>query len=132
MLTPDAFARTAALGDQLAYRAAHALAAAGVPWSVDQLGRHALYFFAPEPPGDAAARAADDPGLRALIRVFLANRGVWESGGGSAPRSRSLALPTDVDRYLGVQRAPRSRRLSRCHLCGMLTRSGDWYMPRPC
>jgi hypothetical protein len=35
----------------------------------------------PEPPATgAASRAADDPRLRALIRAFIANRGVWESG----------------------------------------------------
>ena len=35
----------------------------------------------PTPPIDGAgSRAADDPDLRALIRVFMANRGVWESG----------------------------------------------------
>jgi hypothetical protein len=26
------------------------------------------------------SRAADDPDVRALIRVFMANREVWESG----------------------------------------------------
>ena len=32
------------------------------------------------PSGDAGSRAADDIGLRGLMRVFMANRGVWESG----------------------------------------------------
>ena len=54
---------------------------AGLPWSVNAHGSHAFYFFCPQPPRDArGARDSDDPALRALIRLFLANRGVWESG----------------------------------------------------
>ena len=47
--------------------------------------------------------AADDPDLRALIRVFMANRGVWESG--LVARADRLGRPAsdeDVDPYLAV------------------------------
>jgi glutamate-1-semialdehyde 2,1-aminomutase len=81
VLTEEAFERTASLGERMAAGLRLAIGRAGLRWSVAQYGAHASYFFAPEPPSDGAgSRAADDPGLRALIRVFMANRGVWESG----------------------------------------------------
>lgn len=81
VLTPEAFINTATLGHRLAAGPRACIDRAGLTWSVNVHGSHAFYFFSPEPPRDArGARDADDPGLRALIRLFLANRGVWESG----------------------------------------------------
>ncbi len=81
VLTEQAFEHTAALGERMAAGLRESIARAGLGWSVVQVGGHAYYFFQPTPPSDAAdSRAADDPDLRALIRVFMANRGVWESG----------------------------------------------------
>lgn len=58
-------------------------------------------FFAPVAPADGAgSRAADDPGLRALIRVFMANRGVWESGWWLGPTVSVAHGEEDVDRYV--------------------------------
>jgi glutamate-1-semialdehyde aminotransferase len=77
-----------------------AIERAGLPWSVAQFGGHAFYFFAPETPRNAAgSRAADDPELRALIRVFMANRGVWESGWWLGPTVSVAHTHADVDRY---------------------------------
>jgi glutamate-1-semialdehyde 2,1-aminomutase len=76
---------------------------AGVPWSVAQHGAHASYFFVPEPPADGAtSRAADDPDLRALIRIFMANRGVWESGWWLGPTVSVAHGDEDVDRYVDL------------------------------
>ena len=106
VLTEEAFERTAALGAQLAAGLGTAIASAGLRWSVAQYGGHASYFFAPTPPTDGAgSRAADDPRLRALIRVFMANRGVWESGWWLGPTVSVAHGPEDVDRYLEVFRA---------------------------
>jgi glutamate-1-semialdehyde aminotransferase len=103
VLTKDAFARTSELGEQLGTGLRSAFAKAGVPWSLQQLGAHAGYFFAPEPPMDAAgARAVDDPDVRALIRLYLANRGVWESGWWLGPTASTQHTSADVDTYLGV------------------------------
>ena len=89
VLTPAAFEATAALGDRLAAGLRAHIDRAGLPWSVNQHGGHAFYFFSPEPPRDArGARDTDDPDLRALIRLFLANRGVWESGWWLGPTVR--------------------------------------------
>ena len=103
VLTEEAFERTAVLGERMADGLRAAIETAGLRWSVVQYGAHASYFFAPEPPTDGAgARAADDPGLRALIRVFMANRGVWESGWWLGPTVSVAHRAEDVDRYVEV------------------------------
>ena len=103
VLTPDAFERTAALGERMGAALRAAIERAALPWSVVQHGAHAFYFFVPEPPIDGAgSRAADDPGLRALIRVFMANRGVWESGWWLGPTLSVAHSPDDVDRYVAT------------------------------
>jgi glutamate-1-semialdehyde 2,1-aminomutase len=103
VLTEEAFGRAAALGERMATGLRTAIDAAGVPWSVAQHGAHGFYFFVPEPPADgAASRAADDPDLRALIRVFMANRGVWESGWWLGPTVSVAHTNEDVDRYVDL------------------------------
>jgi glutamate-1-semialdehyde 2,1-aminomutase len=101
VLTPEAFATTARLGEMLAAGLRAHIDRAGLPWSVTVHGSHAYYFFSPQPPRDArAARDSDDPDLRALIRVFLANRGVWESGWWLGPTVSVAHTPEDVQAYL--------------------------------
>jgi glutamate-1-semialdehyde 2,1-aminomutase len=101
ILTEDAFARSAELGDRLAGGLRTAIAAAGVRWSVVQSGAHAAYFFTDTPPRNGAeSRAADDPRLRALMRVWLANRGVWESGWWLGPTVSLAHSTADVDHYV--------------------------------
>jgi glutamate-1-semialdehyde 2,1-aminomutase len=103
VLTEEAFARTAALGERMAAGLRAAIRNQGVRWSVAQYGAHASYFFAPEPPVDGAgSRAADDPAVRALIRVFMANRGVWESGWWLGPTVSIAHTADDVDRYVAL------------------------------
>ena len=103
VLTEGAFERTASLGERMAAGLGRAIGTAKLPWSVSQEGAHASYFFAPEPPTDGArSRAADDIGLRALIRVFMANRGVWESGWWLGPTVSVAHGTEDVERYVGL------------------------------
>ena len=52
------------------------------------------------PRNGAESRAADDPWLRALMRVWLANRGVWESGWWLGPTVSVAHGAEDVDRYV--------------------------------
>ncbi len=101
VLTEEAFAHAGRLGERMAAGMRAAIDEAGVPWSVVQHGSHLAYFFVPEPPADgAASRAADDPALRALIRVYMANRGIWESGWWLGPTVSVAHTDADVDRYL--------------------------------
>ncbi len=70
------------------------------------MGSHAYYAFAPSLPRNAIeSRAADDPALRALIRVWMANRGVWESGWWLGPTVSVAHTADDVDRYVGTFRS---------------------------
>ncbi len=103
VLTEEAFVRTGALGSRMAEGLRAAIASAGLPWSVVQEGAHACYFFEQTPPRNGAeSRAADDPDLRALIRVYMANHGVWESGWWLGPTVSVAHTEADVDRYVEV------------------------------
>jgi glutamate-1-semialdehyde 2,1-aminomutase len=103
VLTPEAFERTAGLGARLAAGLRDAIDRHGVTWSVVHEGSHAYYAFTPEPPVDAGgSRRADDPDLRALIRVYMANHRVWESGWWLGPTVSVAHTDPDVDDYLSA------------------------------
>ncbi len=103
VLTEEAFERTAILGVRIAEGLRASIARWGMPWSVTQQGAHACYFFEQKPPLDgASSRGADDPDLRALMRVFMANRGVWESGWWLGPTVSVAHTKEDVRSYLDV------------------------------
>jgi glutamate-1-semialdehyde 2,1-aminomutase len=103
VLTEEAFDRTATLGSRLAEGLRAVITSHGLPWSVSHEAPHAYYSFSPDPPLDgASSRAADHPLLRALIRVFMANRGVWESGWWLGPTVSVAHVEADVDHYLEV------------------------------
>lgn len=100
VLTENAFDRAASLGERMGAGLRQAIATASLPWSVAQHGAHASYFFTPDTPTDGAgSRAADEPALRALMRVFMANRGIWESGWWLGPTVSVAHTEADVDRY---------------------------------
>ena len=103
VLTPAAFARALAMGARMADGLAGRIASAGVPWSVTRMGTHAYYGFAPTAARNGIeSRANDDPELRALIRVWMANRGVWESGWWLGPTVSVAHSEADVDEYVGL------------------------------
>jgi glutamate-1-semialdehyde 2,1-aminomutase len=105
VLTEEAFERTGSLGASLAEGIEEAFTDFGLPWSVSRLGAHAYYTFAALPSRNAIEyRAADHPGLRALMRVWMANRGVWESGWWLGPTVSVAHTADDVGRYLDVFR----------------------------
>ena len=103
VLTPEAFQRTRDLGAHLADGLEHALTVTGLPWSIARMGSHAYYGFAPRPARTGAeAHANDDPELRALMRVWMANRGIWESGWWLGPTVSVAHSREDVDRYIAA------------------------------
>lgn len=103
VLTEEAFARTGRLGARLADGLRESIRRHRLPWSVVQEGGHAYYAFTPTAPHDGAtSRGADDPDLRALMRVFMANRGVWESGWWLGPTVSVAHTTADVDGYVAV------------------------------
>ena len=103
ILTPAAYAHTQALGAQLATGMRASVARTGLPWHIHHLGPRSGYTFRPTPVRNAAeARACQDDRLVRLIRVWLANRGVWEAIVGAGPVVPIPASSEDVAKYLGA------------------------------
>ena len=100
VLVPAAYAHTTALGGQLADGIDRAIHAAGLPWTVIRLGPRSGQWYGPMPRTGAQAHALTDDTLTRLIRVWLANRGVWDALPGAGPTVPVPATPADVARYL--------------------------------
>jgi len=101
ILTPEAYAHTQRLGARLADGMRDAVSRTGLPWHIHHLGPRAGYTFQPTPVRDAAeARTCRDDTLTRLIRIWLANRGVWEAIVGAGPVVSVPAGDADVDAYL--------------------------------
>jgi glutamate-1-semialdehyde 2,1-aminomutase len=103
VLTPEAYARTSALGERLAAGMERVLAHAGLPWSVQRLQTRASYAMVASSPRNAVqARAADIAGFKDVQRLFMANRGVWDFGWWGGPSLSVAHTAADVDAYLEV------------------------------
>jgi glutamate-1-semialdehyde aminotransferase len=103
ILTPDAYASTQRLGAKLAGGIRAAVERAGLPWHIHHLGPRSGYTFAATAPRNASeARASEDDLLSRLIRIWLANRGVWEAIVGAGPVVPVPAQDEDVEAYLAA------------------------------
>ncbi len=103
ILTPEAYASTQRLGARLADGMRAGVARHGLPWHIHHLGPRAGYTFQADPIRDAAeGRRCQDDLLTRLIRIWLANRGVWEAIVGAAPVCSVPAADEDVDAYLAA------------------------------
>ncbi|HEV2239682.1 MAG TPA: aminotransferase class III-fold pyridoxal phosphate-dependent enzyme [Streptosporangiaceae bacterium] len=102
VLVADAYAHTTALGGQLADGIEAAIGAAGLPWTVIRLGPRSGQWYGPRPRTGAQAYGLTDDLLTRLIRIWLANRGVWEALPGAGPTVPVPATPADVDRYVAA------------------------------
>lgn len=103
VLTDEAYDRSQRGGDRLATGLEGVVAAAGLPWSVHRFWPRSGVSFTPVAPRDGAgAVAALDVPLRRLMRVYLANRGVWEAIVGAGPTCSVAVQDEDVDRYLAA------------------------------
>ena len=101
ILVPEAYAHTQRLGARLAGGMRESVESHGLPWHIPHVGPRAGYTFQPTPIHDAAeGRAAADELLTRLIRVWLANRGVWEAIVGAGPVCSVPCADEDVDAYL--------------------------------
>ena len=103
LLTPEAYGHTQELGRRLAEGIEAAIAGTGLPWTTHRFWPRSGYTFAPSMPHDAeqALETLDVP-LRNLIRVYLANRGVWEAIVGAGPTCSVPATEADVAAYVGA------------------------------
>ena len=103
VLTPPAFEHMIELASRYADGVAATIAAAGLPWSVRQLGARAEYrFTAPAPRTGGASAAAADPELDEYVHLYTVNRGVLLT----PFHNMALMCPTttieDVDTHLAV------------------------------
>jgi glutamate-1-semialdehyde 2,1-aminomutase len=101
VLTPEAYASTQQLGARLAEGMRASVERTGLPWHIHHLGPRSGYTFRPEPIRNAAeGRAVANDFLVRLIRIWLANRGVWEAIVGAGPVVPIPATDEDVDAYV--------------------------------
>jgi len=100
VLVPAAYEHTTRLGGELADGIGAAISAAGLPWTAIRLGPRSGQWYGPVPRTGAQADALTDDLLTRLMRVWLANRGVWDALPGAGPTVPVPATRADVDRYL--------------------------------
>ncbi len=101
VLTPDAYASTQRLGARLAEEMRAGVERVGLSWHIHHMGPRSGYTFRPTPVRNAEeARACSDGTLVRLIRIWLANRGVWEAIVGAGPVVPVPGTDADVDAYL--------------------------------
>jgi glutamate-1-semialdehyde 2,1-aminomutase len=103
VLTDAAYAHSQRLGALLADGLAEVVASAGLDWTAHRFWPRSGLSFGPAMPRTAAeARDGFDVPLRRLLRVYLANRGVWDAIVGAGPTCSVAATDDDVDGYLGA------------------------------
>ena len=103
VLTPEAYAHATRLGAALADGLAAAVAGAGLPWKVQRLYARSGLSLSGRLARDAAEADADEqPELNALLRLYLANRGIWEAISTAGPTMSVAASGDDVAAYLAA------------------------------
>jgi glutamate-1-semialdehyde 2,1-aminomutase len=101
VLTVDAYEHATALGTALADGIQKAIADAGLPWTAHRFGPRSGTTFAPRMPANAQeSRLTFDAEVFRALRIWLANRGVWEALVGAGPTMSIAAEDADVERYL--------------------------------
>jgi glutamate-1-semialdehyde 2,1-aminomutase len=105
VLTADAYAHTQRLGSRLADGIADIVATSGLAWTTHRFWPRSGLSFSPTMPRNAVeARATLDVPLRQLMRVYFANRGVWDAIVGAGPTCSVAATDEDVDAYVSALR----------------------------
>jgi glutamate-1-semialdehyde 2,1-aminomutase len=113
VLTSEAYAHTQRLGARLAGGMRASVERAALPWHIHALGPRSGYTFQQEPIRNAEeGRACADDLLTRLIRIWMANRGVWEAIIGAGPVVPVPATDEDVDAYLTAWNALLTRLVS--------------------
>jgi glutamate-1-semialdehyde 2,1-aminomutase len=100
VLVPEAYVHAAGLGETLATGIEAAIAEAALPWTVIRFGPRSGQWYGPEPRTGADAFDLTDDLLTASLRIWMANRGIWEALPGAGPTIPVPATDDDVRRYL--------------------------------
>ena len=103
VLRDEAYVEPTRLGGRIADGIDAAAGSVGLPWRAHRLFNRSGYCFGGSQPRNAnEARADFDTDLWALMRVYAANRGVWEAIAGAGPAAGVAHTDADIDRYLSV------------------------------
>lgn len=103
VLTREAQENAARLGEVLAAGIENCAKKHGLAWSAHRLYSRSGYHFANQLPRTSAeAFAVHDQDLRDMMRVYMANRGIWEAIYSASPAVSLAANDDDVDLYLSV------------------------------
>jgi len=102
VLVPEAYQHTDQLGTRLADGIEAAIQAAQLPWTTIRFGPRTGQWYGPKPSTGANAVALLDPDLTRLIRIWMANRGIWEALPGAGPTVPIPATTADVDHYINA------------------------------
>lgn len=101
VLSESAYDEAARLGERIAAGIERLAGEAGLPWRAHRLYARSGYCLGGTQPENAVeARADFDPQLWSLLRVWHANRGVWEAIEGAGPATSVAMTDSEVDRYL--------------------------------
>jgi glutamate-1-semialdehyde 2,1-aminomutase len=100
VLVPGAYQHTIQLGSDLADGIEQAIRSAGLPWTVIRFGPRSGQWYGPMPRTGADAYALTDSELTGLVRLWLANRGIWDALPGAGPTVPVPATGADVTRYV--------------------------------
>jgi glutamate-1-semialdehyde 2,1-aminomutase len=104
VLTPTAYRHATALGNDLADGIQRAIDAHGLSWTAIRFGPRSGQWYGPAPTTstEALALAVTHSDLTRLIRVWLANRGIWEALPGAGPNVPLPATVDDIRHYLSA------------------------------
>jgi glutamate-1-semialdehyde 2,1-aminomutase len=102
VLTPAAYGHATALGNELADGIQRAIDVHGLPWTAIRFGPRSGQWYGPAPSTstEALALAVANADLTRLIRIWLANRGIWEALPGAGPNVPIPATSDDIQHYL--------------------------------
>ncbi len=101
VLTKDAYAKAQRLGTSLSTGLQQLFDAYGFNWAAQELYTRSGYTFGPEHPHDATSyEIYSDPMLHNAMRVFYANRGVWDAISSAGPAVSFAMTDQDVELYL--------------------------------
>jgi len=102
VLSPAAYQHTTELGSELADGIGQAIRSAGLPWTAIRFGPRSGQWYGPIPRTGAEAHALTDDQLTRLVRIWLANRGIWDALPGAGPTVPVPGTRANVASYVNA------------------------------
>ena len=103
ILTQQAYQQAAQLGSLLISGLQNLFDNHQLPWRAQSLITRSGYTFGPELPENAQQFADyENQLLRETLRVYMANRGIWEAISSAGPSVSFCMKESDIDQYLQV------------------------------